>query len=67
MPVAAPSKACVCDRSLVGLPVRIPETWMSVSCECFVLSGRYLRRADDSSRGVLLTVMRVSAIVKPRQ
>jgi hypothetical protein len=28
---------------LLGLRVRIPPaTWMSVSCECFVLSGRCL-------------------------
>ena len=41
---------------LLGLRVRIPpEAWMSVSCECRVLSGG---RADHSSRGVLPTVLR---------
>jgi hypothetical protein len=40
LPVAARSKACVCSRSLVGLRVGIPGTWMSVSRECFVLSGK---------------------------
>jgi len=31
---------------------------MSVSCECSVLAGRGLRRADHSSREVLPTVLR---------
>ena len=45
---------------LLRLRVRIPPgTWMPVSCERCV-SGREtsLRRADHSSRGVLLTVLR---------
>ena len=38
---------------VVGLRVRITlETWMSVSCECCVVSQRSLRRTDPSSRGV---------------
>ena len=43
---------------LLGLRVRIPpETWMSVSSECCVLSGKgLLRRADPSSSGVILPV-----------
>jgi hypothetical protein len=41
IPVAARSNAWACGRSLMGLRVRIPpRTWMSVSCECCVLSGR---------------------------
>jgi hypothetical protein len=45
---------------LPGVWVRIPsEAWMSVSCECCVLSGRDLCRADHSSRGVLPSVVRL--------
>ena len=44
---------------LLRLCVRIPPwAWMSVCCECCVFSGRSLRRADHSSRGVLPTVVR---------
>ena len=46
---------------LLGLWVRIPPgAWISVSCDCCVLSGRErsLRRADQSSRGAILTVVR---------
>jgi hypothetical protein len=43
IPVAALSKAWVYGRSLLGLWVRIPRwVWMSVFCECCVLSGRGL-------------------------
>jgi len=43
----------------LGLWVRIPPgVWMSVSCVCCVLSGRSLRRADPSSKGVLPTSVR---------
>jgi hypothetical protein len=43
MPVVTWSKAWVCAAHLLGLRVRIPlEVWMSVSCECCVLSGRGL-------------------------
>jgi hypothetical protein len=37
-------KARVCGRSLAGFWIRIPPpaAWMSVSCECCVLSGRGL-------------------------
>ena len=47
------------DARLRGLLVRIPlRGWMSVVCECFLLSGRgILRRADPSSRVVLPTVL----------
>jgi len=44
---------------LLRLWVRIqPSAWTFVYCECCVLSGRGLRRADHSSRGVLPTVVR---------
>jgi hypothetical protein len=58
--------AAVC---LLGLWVRIPpEAWMSVSLwELCVVRYRSLRRADHSSRGVLLSVVCLSVIVKPRQ
>jgi hypothetical protein len=44
---------------LLGLWVRIPpRAWMSVCCECCVLSGRGLwGRAAHSSRGVLPSVV----------
>jgi hypothetical protein len=52
---------------MLGLWVRIrSEAQMSVCCECSVLAGRVLRRADHSSRGVLPSVMCLSVIVKPR-
>ena len=41
--VAARSKACVSAAHWLGLRVRIPpRAWMSVSCECYVFSGRGL-------------------------
>ena len=43
--------------------VRIPPgAWMSVCCECCVLSCGSLRRADHSSRGVIPTVVRHSLL-----
>jgi len=49
---------------LLGFWVRIPPgAWMSVSCECCVLS---VRRADHSSRGILPSVVCLSVIVQPR-
>ena len=49
---------------LLGLWVRIPA-WMSVSCECCVSS---LRRADNSSRGVLPSVVCPQSVIsKPRK
>jgi hypothetical protein len=66
--VAARSKAWVCGLSLGatgGFESR--REWMSVCCECCVLSDkRSLRRADHSSRGVLLSVVCLSVILKPR-
>ena len=44
---------------LLRLWVRIsPGAWMFVCCECCVFSGRGLCRANHSSRGVLLSVVR---------
>jgi len=41
--VAVQSKAWVCGRSLAGIVGSNPVgAWMSVSCECCVLSGRGL-------------------------
>jgi hypothetical protein len=53
---------------LVGWRVRISVVeWMSVPFECCVLSGTVLcEGADRSSRGVLLSVVCLSVIVKPR-
>ena len=45
MPIsaAARSQAWVCGRSLAGIVGSNPAgAWMSVSCECSVLSGRGL-------------------------
>jgi hypothetical protein len=42
---------------LLGLRVRILlEAWISVSCWCFYVRRSSVRRADHSSRGVLLSV-----------
>ena len=42
-PIIALSKACVCSSSFAGIVVSNPTgTWMSVSCECCVFSGRGL-------------------------
>ena len=56
--MAVQSKAQFCDLSSVEIMGSNPiGTWMSVCCECCVLSGR--GRCDDhSSRGVLPTVVR---------
>ena len=56
IPVAARSKAWVCGRSLAGIMGSNPAgAWMSVSCECCVLSGKGLRvgpitRPEESYR-----------------
>jgi hypothetical protein len=69
IPVAARSKAWVCAVRLLGLWVRIPPgAWMSVSCECCVLSGRGLcdgpvTRLEESYRVVWRVL---SVIVKPQ-
>jgi len=41
LPAAARSKACVYGGSLAGVS-KPTGAWSSVSCECYVLSGRYL-------------------------
>jgi hypothetical protein len=63
IPVDARSKASVCDLSLAG--VRIPPgIWMSLYCECCLLSGRGLcdgliTRPEESYRvRVSLSVIR---------
>ena len=44
MPVAARYEAWVCGQSLAGIVGSNPTgAWISVSCECGVLSGRDLR------------------------
>jgi len=52
---------------LLGLRVRIPpESWLSVCCECCVLSGRCLCvRLITYPGGVLRSVVCLSAIMKP--
>jgi hypothetical protein len=54
---------------LLGLWVRIhPGAWMSVSCECHVLSGSGVcGGAGHSSRGALPSVVCLSVIVNPWQ
>ena len=56
---------------LLGLRFRIPPggTWMSVSCECWLLSNRGLCVGLITSKeeGVPPSVVRLSMIVKPRQ
>jgi hypothetical protein len=53
---------------LLGLWHRIsPGAWMSLCCECCVLLGKGVLRADHSSRGVLPSVECLSVIVKPGQ
>ena len=43
IPAAARSKTCVCGRSLAGIVGSNPaRAWMSVYCECCVLSGSCL-------------------------
>jgi hypothetical protein len=56
--VAETPKVRVCGLSTAGIVGSNPAgAWMFVCCECCVLSGRSLRHADPSSRGVLPTVM----------
>jgi hypothetical protein len=41
IPVALPSKVWVWCHSIAGMRVRVPpKAWISVSCECYVFSGR---------------------------
>jgi hypothetical protein len=67
--VVARSKAWVCGRSISGILGSNPTGRMIyISCELCVVSYRYLRWADHSSRGVLPSECGVSVyrIVKPR-
>jgi hypothetical protein len=66
--MAARTKASATAR-LLGLRVRIPSgAWnvclLRLLC---VVRQRSLRRADHSSRGVLPSVLCLSAIAKPRK
>jgi hypothetical protein len=67
--VAARSKAWVCDRWLVGIMGSNPAGGMDV-CRLlllYVVRYRSLSPADHPSRGVLPSVVSLSAIVKLRQ
>jgi hypothetical protein len=64
IPMARGLRRETASARLLGLWVRIPPgAWMFVCCECCVLSGRYVRRADHSSRGVLPNVVCLNVIV----
>ena len=68
IPVAARSKAWVCGRSLARIVGSSPSGCVAV---CLLLSVvccqvEYLRRADHSSRGVLLSVLCLSVITNLR-
>jgi hypothetical protein len=53
---------------MLELQVQIPlRAWMSVCCECCVLSGRGLCRVDRLSRGVLPSVVCLSVITEPHR
>jgi hypothetical protein len=65
--VAARSKAWVCGRSLTRIVgSNPPGAWMSVSCECCVLSGRGLYVGPISGPEESYRVWCVCVIVKPR-
>jgi hypothetical protein len=59
--VAARSKAWVCGRSLAGI---VGSNLSLLSVVCFQVES--MRRADQSSRGVLPSVVCLSVIVMPR-
>ena len=69
IPVAGLSKALICVRSLAWIEVWIPKrAWISVSCECCVLSGRGLcEGADHLSRWVLPSVVCLCVSWTPQQ
>jgi hypothetical protein len=60
VPVATPSEACVCSRSLAGDCEFDSRrwAWISVFCEC---CQSFLLRADHSSRGILPLLVYVVA------
>jgi hypothetical protein len=62
--VAALSKVWVGSRSLAGFA---GSNRAGECCECCVLSDRSLRRANDSSMGVMPSVVCLSVISKPKQ
>ena len=65
--LAARSKSWVCGHSLAGIVGSNPAGATVVCCECCLFSGRVLlRRADHSSRGVLLSVLCLSVIMNRR-
>jgi hypothetical protein len=66
--VAALSNRLGCGLSLAGIVGSNPTGGMnSVSCECCVSLRRgVLLRADHSFRRVLMSVVRLCVIVKPR-
>jgi hypothetical protein len=69
IPGAARCTSWVCGRSITGIAVLNPAGGMHV-CHVWVLCAvryRFLRRADHSSRGVLVSVVCRHVIVKPRQ
>ena len=68
IPVAAPSTAWVCRRSLVEIVGSNPAAGIDVCLLCVlsVVRKRSLRRVDHSSRGVLQSVVCLSVIMKPR-
>jgi len=59
-------KAWVCGPSIAGIAGSNPAVGMDV-CVLWVLSGIYLSREDNLSRGVVQSVVCLSVIVKPRQ
>ena len=64
--MAARSKACVCDRSLVGIALWNPAEGIDACLLSVVCCQRTLRQAYHSSRGYLPNVLCLSVIVKPR-
>ena len=65
--VAALSKLWLCGRWLTGNASLKPGRGANAFCECCVLSGFPLRRADHSRREVLPRVLCLSVISKPQQ
>ena len=60
--MAALSKAWLCGRSLAGVVGSNPAGGMDVCCQV----DRSLRRVDDSSRAVLLSMAPLNVIAKPQ-
>jgi hypothetical protein len=67
IPVAARSKAWVCGSSLADYGFESRRGHGCLSLTSVLCCQRSLRRADHSSRGVLLRVVCLSVIAKPRQ